>query len=349
MNLLEVLKTLNQGENYLIKIDNYEKIGCEVIDNFNLFERKEIPVPTPFLLIGHDNRMNLSVENKIYGQVKLNPIQAKKVGLPPVIKGPMTYNTKTIIKDGELNVENMDLIIDNKTYMTLLKNNIEFTEIENTTSYPGYVINLDLTKIPFDNIKTNFTMDEIIANMEKINELKAKQKVLNALISKLPKENVESFALFTPEQCELLREHGLDSNLKYIGVDNEVVKKSEYTSQTVNFKLKGSTMSSFSAVLKRVQDGKSLNALDTIQYDYYNELNALMVQLQLANDNDKRNYLQEQLKAIKGELFKLRLRNVFIKLELNNSSVKEMALESDSGFVYNNKLKIQFSTQTFQK
>lgn len=348
MNLLEVLKVLNQGENYFVKVDNYENIGCEVVDNFNLFQRGNVAVPTPFTLIGHDNRMNISVANKIYGQVKLNPIQAKKVGLPPIIKGPVTYNTKTIIRDGILNVKNMDLIIDNKTYMTLLNNNVEFTEKDNDTLYPGYIINIDLTKLPFDNIKSNFTMDEIQSNMEKINELKAKQKILNALISQIPKIEHESFGNFTPEQSNLLKEHGLNENLQYVGIDNETIKTSEYTSQIIDFKLKGSTMNSLPNLLKRVQDGKKLNNLDTIQYNYYNELNNSLNQLQLSNE-EKLNFLNDKLSPIKSELAKLRLRNVIIKLDLNNSPVKEMALESDSEFSYNKTLKIQFSSKSFNK
>ncbi len=349
MNLLNVLKVLNEGENYLIKIDNYNKIGCEVKDNFNLFERKEVPVPTPFELIGNENRINLSVSNKVYGQVKLNPIQAKKVGLPTVINGPKTYNTKTIIKDGALNVNNMDLIVDMKTYITLKNGNVEFTQSENKTSYPGFVINLDLTKLSLATTKTNFTMDEIVKNMETIFELKAKQRVLNALIAKLPKEASDEFAGFTEEQCELLKEHGLDKDLNYIGVDTEVVKKETYTSQILEFKLKGSSMSSFSVVLKRVADNKSLNKLDVVQYDFYNKVNVDMTAIGITTDEMKRDYLKGELKKIKSQLFNLRLRNVMIKLELDNSPIKEIALEDDnSTFTYNN-LKIQFVNKDFEK
>lgn len=348
MNLLDVLKVLNEGENYLIKIDNYNNIGCEIRDNFNLFQRNEIPVPTPFELVGNDNRINLSVNNKVYGQVKINPIQAKKVGLPSIINGPMIYNRKTIIKDGELNIKTMDLIVDIKTYMTLKNNNIKFEEFANTTSYPGNIIKLDLTTLSIKNVKTNFTMDEIIKNVENINSLKAKQKVLNTLLANLPKDNIQQFAGFTPEQTELLKEHGLDSNLTYIGVDNEIIEKEQYISEVLEFKLKGSSMSAFSEVLNRVNNNKPLNKLDTIQYEYYNELNYLMEQIQIINDEDKKQYLQDQLKNIKGQLFNLRLRNVMIKLELFNSPIREMALENDSAYVYNG-LKIQFINKTFVK
>ena len=114
-------------------VDNYNKIGAEMVDDFNLFVRNEIPTPTPFQLIGNDTRMNISVQQKTYGQVKINPIQAKKVGLDKVINGPMTYNTKTLIVDGILNVKKIQCIVCLKTYMQLKKLNVTMEDLDNTT------------------------------------------------------------------------------------------------------------------------------------------------------------------------------------------------------------------------
>lgn len=347
-NVVNVLKVLNSGENYFIGIEDYKRIGNEVVDNFDLFERKEISTPTPFELIGHDNRLNLSVANKIYGEVKMNPRQAKKVGLPTVITGPMQFKNKSIVRDGELNAPQIELIVDVKTYMVLKKECIGFQELKNETSYPGYHIILDLSGMPIADTKTDYTLEEILGNVTKINELKAKQKVLNALIKQLPKVE-ETSMVFNEEQLEMLKDHGLDANLNYRGVDVEIKETEEsYEGLTIEFKVKGSSMSSFATVLKRVKNGDKLNAMDTIQYDFYKELNENVKLMEITADEDLRTYYGAELKKIKGELFNLRLRNVMIKLAFMNSELKETAVDTADGLNYKG-LNISLKTQTHTK
>lgn len=339
--LLNVLKVLNQNENYFVKVvEEYNNIGREVKDNFNLFERNEIATPTPFRLIGHDSRLNISVENKIYGKVKLNPIQAKKVGLDKIIDGPMTYNTKTIIRDGKLNVNKIQCIVCYRTYFQLKKMNVNMTELENTTSYPGKLINIDLSGLTITP-KIDFSLDDIYGNVNMINELKAKQKVLNALKAKnIDEGQMES--IFTPDQIELLKEHGLNENLVYVGVDNEIKEAKEtYEADIINFKIKKSACSSFKGMLQRIKDNKSLNALDTIQYNYYVDIQNKSLNL---DDEEKNDFILNKLSKIKSQLRSLRLENTLMKIELYKSQVLNAAINAS-----HKDLVIEIKKQQFEK
>jgi hypothetical protein len=144
----------------------------------------------------------------------------------------------------------------------------------------------------------------------------------------------------------MLRDHGLDANLNYVGVDVEVKKaEEEYIGQIVEFKLKNSSMNTFKKVLERVKDNLKLNAMDTIQYNYYKELNE-NVKLMDLKGQDLKEYYESELKSIKGQLFNIRLRNVMIKLAFINSELKDAAM--DDGMTYKD-LTISLKEEKFTK
>lgn len=349
-NVVEVLKGLSEGENYFIQIPDYKRIGNKVVDEFEVFVRKSIPTPTPFELVGNENRLNISIQNKIYGVVTLNPIQAKKVGLPKTISGPIEYKTKTVIRDGKLNAEKIEIIVDMVTFMKIKKAGLKFQQLEEL-SYPGIHMILDLTGLPIaDNCKVNTSLEEVLSNMNEINILKAKQKVLNALVNKLPSTKDEPFAGFTAEQTEMLREHGLNEKLQYIGVDVKVEETEEaYTGQVIEFKLKGSSMSSFSEMLNRVASGKKLNALDQVQFDFNNEVTDMVAALEITEAEDLRTFYKSELKKIKGKLFTIKLQNVIIKMIYSTSSLQEVALDSTGDTQYKGMLTVSFKDAAFTK
>lgn len=348
LTVMDILKVLSGGENYLIKVNNYNKITNDVVDEFNLFERKEIPVPTPFKMMGSESRINVTIQNKIYGEVKLNPRQAARVGLPSVIQTSPIYKNKTIIRDGKLNCSNIDLIVDLETCLKLTRHNIPFTKIDYKTTQPGICINIDLTGFELiDSKSSNASLEDILNNVKTMNILKAKQKVLNSLIKDL-KTNEEAIPGFTKEQTELLLDHGLDCNLQYVGVANKTKETVEtYTGDVVSFKVKGSTMSTFSKVLDRVKDGKKLNELDSVQFDYYNELQEKL-SIFKSNEQDMLFTLNSELSLIKGQLSRLKMRNVLIKMLMVNSAVSEMAFDTTQPIQYKG-LIIEMSQQNFTK
>lgn len=334
-SVLEVLNILNDGENYLVKVNNYNRISNKSVDEFDMFERNAISVPTPFELMGNENRLNISLQNKIYGIVKINPIQARKVGLSNTINSSMIYRNKTVIRDGKLNVEELELIVDTQTYLLLKKNNINFKQLENDTTYPGFKIILNLVGLPIINATNNISLDEILENVNSINVLKAKQKVLNSLIKELPKEE-EAIPGFTEEQTQLLKEYGLNEKLQYIGIENKTNETEEvYDGEIIEFKVKGSSMNSFKKVLERIKENKKLNKLDQIQYDFYNDIKDKVKMMGLTDVEDLKMFYKSELKKIKGQLFSIKMRNTIIKIEFINSEISEVAFDSDNTFSYN--------------
>lgn len=347
LTVIDILMILNKGENYLIKVNDYNRINNVVVDEFNLFEKREIPVPTPFKMSGSDSRINISIQNKIYGEVKLNPRQASRVGLPSTIQTSPICKSRTIIRDGKLNCSNMDLIVDLETCLTLTRYNVPFTRIDYKTTHPGVCINIDLSKFQLIDQKVgSISLDEIHDNVKSINVLKAKQRVLNALIKDY-KVTTGTISGFTKEQTEILYDHGLDCNLQYIGVSNKIKETVEtYTGDVVSFKVQGSSMSTFTKVLERVKEGKNLNELDTIQFNYYNEVQE---KLNIFKRNEDILFtLNNELSSIKTQLSGLKMKNVLIKMLMVHSPISEMAFDTTQPVQYKG-LTIEMSQGTFTR
>lgn len=344
--MIDVFTILNEGENYVFPIKNYNRIGKRIEDNFNLFSKNEVSL-TPFTLITNKERLNFSIQNRLHGLVKLNPKTAAKVGLPKEIKSNI-YRRKTLVKDGELNVESLELLVDTKTYFQLKALGLNIQDLENDTQYPGYHIILDLTKIQLinDNYK-NYTMDSIMDNVKETFILEAKQKVVNSLLKSFAKESIPGF---TEEQIEVLEEHGLDKNLKYIGVDNEEKEaEEEYSSKIIEFKIKGcGSLSSLNDVLKRVSENKKLNLGAQTMHDYYVQLKGKLVEMPDASEDDIKAYYDGELKSIKAQLFRLRLKSTIIKATMIQSPIDELAMETNSEYKYKD-LTISQTIKTFVK
>lgn len=345
ITVIDVLKVLERGENYLIKINNYNKISNEVKDVFNVYENNET-IPTRFKMNGHDSRMNISIYEKSTGYVKLNPRQAERVGLPYTIKTNPIVKSKVIIRDGELNCSNFDLIVDFNTYMTLKEFHIDFKKIDNNTNISGIAINLELNGLDIvDNKLYQPSLDDILNNCKKLNILKVKQKVLNALLSEYGEFKNDEF---TSEQLQILEDHGLNSSLQYVGVKNEIQQtNNEYTGKIVTFKTSGSSSSTFKVLMERVRDGKKLNELDTIQYEYYQELQNKMIVLGLI-DVEKKFLLNENLNSIKNEIKKIKLNNTIYKMLIAKTTSSEIAVDAATPYKHN-ELTIEIKDQIFTK
>lgn len=347
ITIIDVLRILEKGDNYLVKVNDYNKISIETVDEFNLFEKSE-NVPTKFKVIGHDSRTNIMVYQKVEGYVKLNPKQADRVGLPHKIKVNPTIKNRVIIRDGKVNSGNMDLIVDINTCLKLTQLNIDFKRIENKTNISGIAINLDITNLPIADDKLHdLGFDNILNTCKEINILKVKQKVLNALLGEL-KITSNGISGFTKEQTELLYDHGLNSSLQYVGVNNKQKPvKEQYTGKTISFKVSGSSSSSFKTLMERVKEGKKLNGLDTIQYNYYEELENKFKLLGLT-DVEKIFVLNEHLDTIKNQIKELRLQNTISRILLSETVISEMAF--DTSVPYKHKeLTIEVKEEVFEK
>ena len=348
ITIIDVLRILQKGDNYLIKVNDYNKISVETEDTFNLFERSQNHVPTKFKVIGHDTRTNIMVYQRVDGYVKLNPKQADRVNLPHKIKVNPTIKNRVIIRDGQVNCGNMDLIVDINTCLRLSELNVQFKKIDNTTNIPGIAINLDISNLPIADDKLyNLGFDNILDTCKEINVLKVKQKVINALLNDL-KSTPDVIPGFTKEQTELLYDHGLNSSLQYVGVNNQHKEiKEQYKGKIITFKVSGSSSSSFKVLMDRIKNGKKLNVLDTIQYNYYEELQNKFIVLGLS-EVEKKFVLTEHLDSIKNKIKELRLQNTISRILISESAISEMAFDSSTPYKHK-ELTIEIKEEVFEK
>jgi von Willebrand factor type A domain len=281
--VMDLLKLLSNDNNYYIPLSSkeYNRIGLKVTDNFNLFradDKKKVLAPMNEYVF-NQKHLNISVKYRVDGTVKLNPIDAKNVGLDKEVDSQI-YRTQTIIKDGHLNIENIRVRVSAPTYSDLMvlhgEGKLSIPEIakevnavyaEGTTDIEFVDVLFDLTALPIINrmYAKQSTPENILDSIITLNTLKAKQKVFNYYIGKLQEKTyankkTESFTEFTADQIRVLESHGLSSKLDYRGIDNEKKEKSEddfYESRLLEFALKG--WSSLPKV-DDVIDGKKKNA-----------------------------------------------------------------------------------------
>jgi hypothetical protein len=254
--LIDLLRSLAQCPANKFKPDfkNYNKIGRKTTDQFNLFNRKvDIPVEASFSdLVFNKSNLNISIRCIIPGFVKINPKQASKVGLDTVIDSKI-YRTYTIIKDGNLNMDKMECLITGNVLNEVNSSNTDV--IANCRKVPEnnmYDVVFDLTKLPIINASYENSVNDlnVLGDIVYNNfRLEVAQKVLNYRIKSyedMHKEVTYSSEMhkFTPEQIKILEEHGLNSRLEYVGVDNKTADKNEsdyYLARSLEFYIKGNS------------------------------------------------------------------------------------------------------------
>lgn len=346
--IVDLLTILDEGESYIFNIKNYSRIGNKTVDNFNLFLKND-SILSKFNLVVNKDRLNFSVRTIIYGNVKINPITAKRVGLPKIINSKL-FKTYTIVKDGKLNVDELELIINNRTYLLFKNSNINMEELDNNTEYFGHHVIISLKGLPLIDDKYNkYNYDDILSLNKELKELEAQQKVVNYFIKKLKETKEETIIEgFNEEQTLILKEHGLDDNLTYIGIDPEIKEAKEtYEGKIIEFKIKNySSIPSVQNVLKRHDEHKPLNPISNLMLDYFlilkeNSKNIL--------DYDKLlSFYNIELKDIKSRILKLKIKNIIIKSLLMDSGNEELAIDSDTKIKYN-ELTIEKTLKTFTR
>ena len=299
-SVIDVLTILNNGNNFIYDIKNYNNIGDKVIDNFNLFNKYENQEPTPFKLIPHASRMNLTVQIINYGSVKINPKQAKREGINSEFNHIPTYNNKTIIRDGVLNVDMITVLIDNLTYMKLKHYNINMDQIGEKNN--GYIVNINLNKLPLIN-KTTPNLDNILNDNKLLLKLSSQMQVLRYL-----KENKNELDnIFNDSQKQLIKDHGLNDKMIYVGVDLQSETSEKYEAKIINFKIKNSSSNSISKILKKISEGKKLNNLEIFKYDYYER-----------TKNYNQHFIKDEMHNIGKRINEIKLINVINKINLIN-------------------------------
>jgi hypothetical protein len=284
--VMDILRLLTTGDNSYIYRSGYQRTGLKTADTFNLFERNDGDIRTPLHeLVFNKERLNISLRSKISGKVKLNPVQADKVGLPREVESYM-YRNQTVVKDGYLNMDTIKVIVDEQTLNALTEIDKEvggklLASVEAVPESPKHSkVMLDLITLPIVNrlyTVSKGTSEEVLSDTFRLVELEAQQKVANYYAkmvksTKLVEDGFDTKTGYTVEQLDLLKEHGLDSYLQYIGVENKTADKNDadfYEAKVFEFQVKGmASLPSMNDVIKKIKGSDKLNQAGVLMKDY---------------------------------------------------------------------------------
>lgn len=244
----------------------YKRIGVKVIDTENIFSAN--PDQTNDCTFGDNlvfasDKANVSVRYVIEGKVKILATAAKRVGLPGEVDSKI-YRMQTIIKDGQLNTDNLSAIVDFNTLEKIRKKcsyygiNYKKFLVEKTTIQPQtFQVTFDLTALPIINRKgVNLSIETIAQFVARSNQLKAQQKILNSYLKGADLINAPGQA-YNEQQLAVLADHGIKYGI-YNGInkikDPEAAENLDYyTVKSLEFQQKG--WSSIPAVQSSIAKG----------------------------------------------------------------------------------------------
>lgn len=312
-NIIDFLSELTQVDCQYIPVENYNRIGKKVVDSFNLFKKDKSKLPMSDMkeLVFNDKKLNVSIRYIIEGTVSINPRQASKVGLENEYRTKM-YRMQTIIKDGTLNIPSIQVRISEGE---LEKLSYEATKVFANSDYnrEGNYYVIDLSELPVTNrYYSSLSIEDILIRTKALLINKVMQKVINSLLADRKTEKFSYYESgtvkkdFIPEQIEVLKEHGLNSKLEYVGVDNKVVKDENgdfYEAKSIEFAIKGcSSIPKIADSLAKRENGKKMNIMDEIicnTIDMMGDYNESQLKLEQALIKRSINQLSTELFASK--------------------------------------------------
>jgi hypothetical protein len=328
--VMDVLGILSEGTNYYVPSKNYQRIGAEVVDNQNLFKANKEEIRSLFKDFTFNKKhMNVSIMFTVKGTVTINAKLAKAHNLPKEVDSHI-FRTHTIIKDGNLNMQIIEAVLDQKTYDKFVAletdNGINFLTSKGQEE-KGQRVEIDLAQFPTVNrtyVNDSGSIDNIVDTVENTTNLEIKQKALNYYIKEIKSQNVDStlagnFAGLNEDQMEVLKAHGLDKNFTYGGVDNGKQEPVDfYESRVLEFYLKGfSSIPSVSDVQKKFADGKKLTGPSQVMNDYLIDLAQRMTAagLNLGDTTlEAKAFLESEFESVKSTLFKERVKMNSMKI-----------------------------------
>lgn len=327
--VLDILTKLMsvEGAKY-VYASNYQRIGLQSIDEFNLFEKKDGLVMTDLDgLVYNKEKLNISIQSVIPGVVRINPMQAKKVDIATEIESCI-YRNQTIIKDGYLNMKEIQVWMPMEGRAKFDKwataKGLTYSDDE-VLRDGGSIYTITLAKYPTINRKYISKAAKTVNVWGIANELitlEAEQKVAKYII-KTDGEAKGKFKEYTPEQIEVLREHGLSDKLVYGGVGTKTAEKTDgdyYEARTLKFDIKGS--SSIPAVeesLTKAKEGKKLNAGATAISNWVQAMNSQLAgaaSFEVKGTEKEIGYANAKLREIKEKINELRAEQFGIKLSI---------------------------------
>lgn len=256
MDLLGIICSDSKNK-YYSDASPYYRIGRKVTDEFNMFHKNENDDGLRDIndIVFNEKKLNISIRFRVPGYVSINPKQAKEVGLDKDIPC-VIYRTHTIVKDGNLNIDLLNIRVTKETYSKIVdKIDKEAIVSESTPFEDGTIeLRIDLSKIPVTNVLyDNMRTEEIFEMVNRLTVIKGHMKAVKYFIKERSHHKDIQYLNreYTSEQIKLLDQYGIDKDGIYRGIANKTPKTDEcdyYMSRTVEFTLKG--FSSLSSVEK---------------------------------------------------------------------------------------------------
>jgi len=349
MDLLKILS--EEGNFYVPDFSSYKRIGLQVVDTFNLFTPKrdyEILAPFNDNLVFNKSKLNISVRFLRDGTVNINPKSAKRVDLPEVVDSKQ-FQSHTIIKDGHLNMDKITVKITKEAYGKIVNTELNegITILKNIDRNDEAIYEIDLTTLPVINRQylNESSIDRVLELVKENTELEMAQKVLNYLIAKNPIKDyvVESstgLPVYTDEQVEVLKEHGLNDHLTYVGVNRKTTEKNEndyYEARELEFQLKG--CSSIPAIEKALADydkaiskSKEPNFMPKYIHNYIIAIyDTRLIKGITCDSKEEKQMLTDMLKDVKNKLInnRIELNTIKIAKVLTSSWWEGLTLDKD--------------------
>lgn len=322
MDVLGII--LNSEESYYKYATEYSRIGKKVTDTFNLFHRnkgEEVLTPANDLVF-NKSRLNISIRSVINGTVSLNPRQAAKVGLPAELPSKI-YRNQTLVKDGAPNMAMVTFRVTEDTYNEVgklfegrdINNIINAYQIDDTQ----FEIQIYLYNIPIINYSYVGNCTDVQNLLETVRTqtyLQAAQKSLGFLrddVYDYRKQHgifdvSKQFAQYTPEQIQVLIEHGLNDRAEYVGVSNVTEKSGDsYVTRELEFQLKGySSLPTKDKYYDKRAAGGKLNGPETMMLQAENDFKDLVGDLEYAS-NEYLEKLNASINKVKTQLASIRM------------------------------------------
>ena len=310
-SLVDLFSYLIQQEAYLSanSFKDYGRIGVKSVnklDNLKITSKEPVAFNN---LVFNKNRANISVLFTYKGVAELvDKEKAKETGLSALYLDnnvpTLIYRNYTLIKDGELNVSklvllvNKDVLKELKTIPTLAGNgDLVLSETPSVEKQDLIEVEINLKAIPI--VSRKYAMNNDFSKMYDAFKdslvIKSKKKAVNYLLKELLGYNKNTFKMFTEEQIEVLKESGLNSKLEYVGIQDYQAKKESsvdadtYVAKTIEFKMKGySALPDTKKILAAIEQGKSFKKFTEIAMsETLIELKDEMDQVQTNEDKEK--------------------------------------------------------------
>lgn len=322
MDVLGII--LDSEDSYYKYATEYSRIGKKVVDTFNLFHRnKDEEVLTPANdLVFNKSRLNVSIRSVINGTVSLNPKQAAKVGLPSELPSKI-YRNQTLVKDGAPNMAEATFKVSEDTVDKLISlfsgwKSDDIMDISRDEA-GDFEVKIHLYNLPIINYSYVGDCTDVQRLLEVVSTqtyLQAAQKSLGFLrddVYEYRKQHgifdvSKQFAQYTPEQVQVLIDHGLNDRAEYVGVNNVTEKSGDsYVVRELEFYMKGySSLPTRDKYYTKKSSGGKLNGPESMMLQAENDFRDLATSLEYAS-NEYLDKLNASINKVKTQLALIRM------------------------------------------